>query len=186
MPRRLSTTALLLVIATPVFAQEWVEFVDRIERFHLNFPGQPEVKDSTYVGADGTVLPARVYTVLKGPQRYSMTVVNYTGADVSMVQGSIAFAAWNFRKRGGEITYDAFAQVDRIDGHQLQITNADKSRTFVAIHLHQRRLYIMDATVPPGAPPPLQFQQSLEIIDENGERIRYGLDDDGNRTGRVR
>lgn len=183
---RLSAAALFLFIAAPLVAQEWIEFVDRIERFRVNLPSQPEVKDATYVGADGSMQPARVYTVQKDAQRYSITVVNYAGADVSMVQGSIAFAAWNFRKRGGAITYDAFAQVDRIDGHQLQITNADKSRTFIAIHLHQRRLYILEATVPPGAPPPVQFQQSLEIIDEKGERIRYGLDDDGNRTGRVR
>ena len=102
------------------------------------------------------------------------------------MRGSIAYAAWNFRKRGGEVTYDAYAQVDRIEGHQLQITNADQSRTFVAIHLHARRLYILEATVPPGSPPPVDFQISLYILDEEGKRIRYNLDHDGNRTTRSR
>ena len=38
------------------------------------------------------------------------------------------------------------------------------------------------ATVPKGAPPPGHFQQSLGILDENGERVRYNLDVDGNRA----
>ncbi len=84
------------------------------------------------------------------------------------------------------MTYDAYAQVDRIEGHQLHITNRDKSLTFVGIYLHARRLYILEATVPPGSPGAAHFQQSLSILDEEGNRIRYELDADGNRSGRVR
>ncbi len=188
---RLIPAALILSISGLSFAQGWIEYVDRAERFSVNFPGEPTVQDTTYMSEYGDTLPARVYTAQEGPRRYSITVVNYadTGETVlrgSTVRGSIAYAAWNFRKRGGEVTYDAFAQVDRIEGHQLQITNADQSRTFVAIHLHARRLYILEATVPPGSPPPTDFQISLYILDEEGKRIRYNLDHDGNRTTRSR
>ena len=110
-----------------------------------------------------------------------MTVVNLTGQDVTEIRASIAFAAWNIRKRGGEITYDGHAQIDRVEGHQLQIRNADGSRTFVAIHLHASRLYILEAKAQPGAPPPAQFQMSLGIFDEHGDRVRYELDPDGQR-----
>ena len=55
-------------------------------------------------------------------------------------------------------------------------------RTYVAIHLHKSRLYILEATAPEGTPPPGHFQQSLSILDENGDRIRYNLDADGVRT----
>jgi hypothetical protein len=182
---RLIPTALILSISGPSLAQDWIEYVDRAERFSVNLPDKPAVQDMTYKSEDGGALPARVYTAQEGPRRYSVTVVNYADAEVTVVRGSIAWAAWNFRKRGGEVTYDAYAQVDRIEGHQLQITNADKSRTFVAIHLHARRLYILEATVPPGSPPPTDFQQTLGILDEKGNRIRYDLDADGNRT-RVR
>lgn len=184
---RLIPAVLILLIAAPSFAQEWIEYVDRAERFRVNFPGQPKVEDIKYTSETGSILPARLYTVQQGPGRYSVTVVNYMeGVEPSFVRGSIAWAAWNFRKRGGEVTYDAFAQTDRIEGHQLQITNADKSRTFVAIHLHARRLYILEATVPGNSVPPGLFQQSLSILDEQGNRIRYNLDADGNRTTRVR
>jgi len=30
-----------------------------------------------------------------------------------------------------------------VEGHQLQLTNADQSRTFVGIYLHENRLYIL-------------------------------------------
>ncbi len=180
------SATLILSISGPCFAQDWIVYVDKAERFSVNIPGEPTVQDITYESQRGDTLPARVYTAQEGPRRYSITVVNYADADVTDVLGSIAYAAWNFRKRGGEVTYDAYAQVDRIQGHQLQITNADQSRTFVAIHLHARRLYILEATVPPGSPPPGQFQQSLYILDEEGKRIRYNLDHDGNRTTRSR
>ena len=92
--------------------------------------------------------------------------------------------AWKVRRRGGEITYDAFAQTDRIAGHELYITNADESRTLVRLFLHAKRLYILEATVPRGAPPPLLFPQSLQILDEKGDRIRYQVDADGQRIER--
>ncbi|MFL2545924.1 MAG: hypothetical protein ACJ0SL_00940 [Candidatus Rariloculaceae bacterium] len=36
--------------------------------------------------------------------------------------------------------------------------------------------------MPPGWPPPLQFQQSLRFFDEDGVRVRYDLDVNGNTT----
>jgi hypothetical protein len=89
------------------------------------------------------------------------------------VRASIAYAAWNLRQRGGEITYDAYHYIDRVEGHQLQITNDDLSRTYAAIYLHDSRLYIVEATVPPNSIPPGFFQQSLQWIDEDGSRVRY-------------
>jgi len=182
---RLIPAAFILFVSGSCFAQDWIEYVDRTERFGVNFPGQPTVKETTFKSEDGGALPAKVYTAKGALGVYSITVVNYAKADVTIWRGSMAWAAWQFRKRGGEVTYDAFAQTDRIEGHQLQITNADKSRTFVAVHPHARRLYILEATAPAGYPPPSDFPQTLGILDENGNRIRYNLDADGNRTNRV-
>lgn len=196
--RRLALMGTLaLLCAGQLWAQGWIEYVDKAERFIVNFPGTPGVREIEYLTELGAMMPARVYTVDEPPSRYSLTVVDYTqaprvheercerldyecdGFEVGTeVRGAIAFAAWNFRRRtDGEITYDAYAQVDGIPGHQLQITNPDGSRTFIAIHLHARRLYILEATVPESAPPPGLFQQSLVILDENGKRIRYVYDD---------
>ena len=183
---RIVAIVAMFLLPTSVLAQGWTEYVDRTERFSINFPGQPTISETTYPPQRGAPLRARVFTVQAGPARYSVTVVNLAGiVQPSDVKGSVSWEAWNFRKRGGVITYDAFAQVDRIDGHQLQITNPDKSLTVVGIYQHARRLYILEADVPPDTPGAVHFQQSLIILDEDGKRIRYELDADGNRLFRI-
>ncbi len=170
------------LLACSASAQGWVHFADREELFSVNLPHQPMVEEITYHTEFHAELPAKVYTAADEQVRYTITVVNYAPSNIPSprnvydLRGSIAYAAWNVRKRGGEITYDAYAQIDRIDGHHLQITNAGGSRTFVAIHLHDSRLYILEAIAAPGTPPPAQFQQSLSILNENGDPIRYDLD----------
>ena len=51
--------------------------VDKAERFGVNLPAKPEVREIPYTSWRGAMLPARVYTVKDGPKRYSVTVVNY-------------------------------------------------------------------------------------------------------------
>lgn len=181
---QLISAGLILLVSAPAFAQEWFEYVDRKEYFQINFPSQPTVMDITYTAEDGETLPARVYTAQGGPATYTITVVNYEDATAGDYRASTAWAAWNFRRRGGEVTYDAYAVTDRIAGHQLQITNPDGTRSYIGIHPHARRLYIMEAAAPPDYPPPSDFPQTLSVLDEQGHRIRYNLDDEGNRVGR--
>jgi hypothetical protein len=185
-PIRIVAVVAALLPPASSFAQEWTEYVDRTERFSVNFPAKPTVRETTYQPQRGAPLRARVFTVQDDSRRYSVTVVNLAGmVQPSDVKGSVSWEAWNFRKRGGDITYDAFAQVDGMDGHQLYITNLDKSLTVVGIYVHAKRLYILEAGVPPGTPGALHFQQSLMILDEGGKRIRYELDADGNRLFRI-
>ena len=192
---RLKTLTLvaLLMLAHSAFAQRWAEFTSDLDRFAIEFPtGGPEIREMAYASEYGAVFPARVYSAEDVGGRYSVTVVDYTDArrihaeranktnadDGSLywavdVLGSIAFAAWNIRNRGGDVTYDAFHYIQRVAGHQLQITNPDQSRTFAGIYLHETRLYIAEATVPPGSPPPIMFQQSLALFDEEGNTFNY-------------
>ena len=177
---------MLLTVSFPTAAQDWLEYKNREDRFIINLPGEPTVRDITYTPQRGATLRGHVYTVDDGPRKYSVTVVNFAGAAPTDVRGAIAWEAWNVRKRGGQITYDAFAQVDRIDGHELHITNADRTTTLIAIYQHARRLYVLQATVPASYPGALHFQQSLIILDENGQRIRYDQDDEGNKSTRIK
>ena len=178
-----SVSLWLVATSVPAFAAEWMEFVDKAERFGVNLPGKPDVRDFTFTSWRGAELPAKLYTLKDGPRSYSVTVVNYekaavTGvAGVTDVLGSIAWAAWNIRKRPGiEITYDAYTEADHIEGHEIYLVNPDKSRTNIGIFLHASRLYILEASVPAGSPPALQFQQSLYIFDDQGVRVRYEID----------
>ena len=181
--RAAALAALVLALPSPSSAQ-WVEFEDRAEFFSVNFPVEPRVRTITYQPQRGVALPAREYRVEDGRRRYTVTVVDYAGAGVVDVPGAVAWEAWNFRKRGGTVTYDAYAQVDRVGGHQLHITNPDRTQSFVGIYLHARRLYILEATVPADSPGAMHFQQSLQILDETGQRLRYLINEDGTRGSR--
>ena len=89
------------------------------------------------------------------------------------MRGAIVYATWTFFQRDAKVTHFVYYRADLVEGHQLQLTNADGSRTFAAIHLHENRLYILEGTVPAGSPAPGLFQQSLGFLDREGNRIRY-------------
>ena len=163
------------LFASSAFAQDWIEYRDTVDRFGVDMPKPPTIQEITYTSWRGRNMPARIHVAQDGASRYSVTVINYASdPDVTDVLGSIAFAATNFRKRGGEVTFDAYQQVDRIPGHELHIRNGDGSITYVEINLFERRLYILEATVPRNAAPPLEFQMSLSILDAMGMEVGAG------------
>jgi hypothetical protein len=164
------------------------------------FPAEPEIEATTHVSAHDVVYPAQIYSVRNRGTFYSVTVVDYTEAErrhrerpdktdassnerfwVMDIRASVAHAAKSFRSRGGEVSYDGWVDIDKVEGHQLQLTNPDGSRSFIGIHLNDSRLYILESTVPKGAPPPELFRSSMQFLNENGEQIRYTFDPDGQR-----
>ena len=193
--------ALVLSIPGPSFGQEWIEFANRDDRFTCNFPSQPKITETTYRSAQKADLPARVYSATQGQSRYSVTVVDYNqaqriltakakncppGAEPCLgtpgneghwkddIRGAIVYASSQFIRRDAVVTSYVWDMVDQVEGHQLQLTNnADKSRTFAGIYIHENKLYIVEATVPAGYPVPGLFQQSLGWLDENGIGLRY-------------
>src|SRR5262249_57007881 len=61
-----------------------------------------------------------------------------------------------------------------ISGIGLQLTNnADQSRTFANIVMHEMKLYMVEATVPKGAAEPLLFVSGFELLDKDGKDLRY-------------
>ena len=80
LPRSIAA-ALVLLLTPPVFAQEWENFMFIEDGFEVNFPGRPQVEDTTWVSQYDYELPARVYRVSRGSERYSATVVDYRGIE---------------------------------------------------------------------------------------------------------
>ena len=73
----LMSLGLVVSLSGPTFAQEWVEFSSREDRFTCNFPIQPKVTETSFKSQFGADLPARVYSADSGRSRYSLTVVDY-------------------------------------------------------------------------------------------------------------
>jgi len=184
----------VLLLSSPSFAQEWIEYISQEDLFTVNFPDKPAVRTITYETEYGVTLPGRVHSSALGSSRYAVTVIDYSDVRqihakrlencdkypnlcnnpyVGELRGAMDFAAYNFLKRAQKVLHYAYYNSDRIEGRRLQLVNPDGTQTFTAIHMHQNRLYIVEGTVPANYPPPAHFQQSLGFIDREGFRVRY-------------
>jgi hypothetical protein len=131
--------------------------------------------------------------VADGANRYQITVVDYRDAQQrqaerrkSCPQGSVCTQAWEYDVRGAldhaswkliqqhaTLTFMGWGVQDRVEGRLLRFTNADRTRTNVALHMHADRLYILETTVPAGEAEMGLFNQSLQFMDNEGNLVRY-------------
>jgi hypothetical protein len=87
--------------------------------------------------------------------------------------GAIVYATRRYIMSDATITEFLWANPDLVNGQQIQMTNRDGSRTFAGIYMHDRRLYIIEGTVPEAYPEPSAFTYSLQWLDEKGNTVRY-------------
>lgn len=178
----------LLLFPASALAQSWEEFRSVEDRARIYFPGEASVEVVDITLEDGMTIPARKWSADFENQSYSLTIVDFADhypVHDTLVQGSMAFAAADFRRKvqlTEDITHDTFVRFDRIPGHELHLDMPGGERLYVLIILHQdvamdaRRLYIAEALVPGSAPPPGLFLQSFEVLDDAGVAIRYQPD----------
>jgi len=171
--------AAAMCISSAVYAQAWSEYINREEFFTVNFPGDPTVKEIDYKTEKGTVLKAKVFTATAPAGsitagRYAMTVVDYSKAPAEL-STAIAEAAKTYRAKGTP-RYDDSGNVDRIKTQRQTIETPNMTYLMTEILVHGTRLYIVEAETAMDVPPPAQFQASVEILDENGKRVRYEQD----------
>ena len=200
--RLIPLTAVTLAVAMPLFAQDWQTTIVTEDGFRANFPGEPAVDSISYETEFHLSLPAHVYRAADALGKYSTTVVDYRdvqrlhdersakclaarGANqqdgdtcqndfVMEVAGATDHAAATFLQRdGAKVTHYGTYFLDMVSGRIIQLTNPDRSRTYVAIHQHAGRLYIHEATVPAAMPEPILFEQGLAWVDADGKAIRY-------------
>lgn len=195
----LALSWVLLLASGAATAQSWFEYMSLDDRFGVNFPAEPEIEAFDYESEFQAIFPARSYRAERGPDLYVVTVVDFTEAQrihsemdkteaasgsnvwINDQRASVARAARELRARGGQITYDAWSHIDLVEGHQLQMTNADGTRTYAGMYFNgnSQRLYVLEATISPRSPPAGQFQQSLRFLNDEGGRVRYRLSSNG-------
>jgi hypothetical protein len=178
----LTAAVFVLGLSGTASAQGWEEFTDRAEFFTINLPGDPKVESITYKTEKGTSLPAKVYTAMDSRGEYKVTVVNYESAPAE-IETAIAEAAEAIRVQG-EVKYDGVEHQNNMRSQRLTVMLPESKNLLLGEALkNQNRLYILEATTAPNAPPPAQFQASLQVLDDKGVAIRYR---NPNSTERVR
>jgi hypothetical protein len=181
------------------FAQEWVKYRSERDGFEMEIPpGQAvRVSETTYQSWTGFTLPARIYSVQRGAERYSVTVADYsgiqelgraklkkctpddeicTGTPLSGegywkhdLRGAMLWAASNLiKKDGAKLTDMSWDQISRISAIQVSLLNRDESRTYAIVTMNKRLLYIVEGSVPKGAPSADRFGGSFSMIGGNG------------------
>jgi hypothetical protein len=168
---------LTLFISATAHAQNWSEWADRENRFTVNFPGDPTKTEAPYKTRKGTALTARIFTAQADPASrqagiYSVTVVDYSSAPDEAAT-AIEEAASTIRAMG-TVKYNEANNVDQMASWRLTIETPDMRRILAEVLMsNEKRLYIVQANTSLRVPPPAQFQASVQILDEEGVRIRY-------------
>lgn len=152
---RILTVAITLTLSLSglAFAQEFEEYVSSRDGFKIDFPGKPMVTETMFKTQQNYELPARVYSVEKGREHYSVTVVDYSGieklaiarvancptgaralckgTDVSGpgvwkhdVREAVLWASLQMIQRDNIKVSDlTWSQHDLVEGNELQLTN---------------------------------------------------------------
>ena len=168
--------AAFVALAAPVLAQEGPLHVNREARFAVIFPGEPMVRQITYTTRAGDTVPARQFFVEQGANRYVVTVVEFAGGRAED-RRAVEHAAEGLRRRG-EVRFQAYADYDPgIPGRQLNIFETGSRQLRASVYMYDRRLYITEASAEVGDLAAIQFEQSIMLLDENGDDVdREGLE----------
>ena len=164
-----------LIMSSTAFAQVWEEYVNRENFFQINLPGEPTVTDVPYRTVKGTDLTARVFTATAAPNSitagtYRVTVVDYSNA-INEMPDAIEQARKAISAKG-TVKYDG---VNNLDGHrEWRLTvETPNSRIVAGILLAaNNRLYFTEGETPLTVPPAAQFQASMQVLNNEGVRIR--------------
>ena len=198
---------LFLMVPGLAESQEWDQFVSKEDGFKIDFPGAPRITETQWKTEQGYMLPSRIYSVERGRERYSMTVVDYSGIEqlgiernkscprgaetcqgqmtgvlrpligpgyaIQDIRGAMTQAVFMLLQRDAKLTAYHWNWQDLVEGFELHLTNADRSRTNAYVTMHENKLYVIEGTVPDGYPEPGLFFQSLGFVDRDGNGLRY-------------
>ena len=132
-------------------ADAWAEFMSSEDGFRITFPGKPAMKDVVWTSQMGYQLPARIFSVDRGREHYSLTVADYRGIE----------------KLGVAKSQSCTPGAETCIGGQTRIVGPG-SRTSASIYMHDNRLYVIEGDVPKGYPEPELFKMSIGFIRSDG------------------
>ena len=172
---RLIPALAVVIFANAAHAQSWDVFTNQENFFTANFPGTPAQTKAPYKTLKGVELGANVFTVRVPAGRlagtYSISVVDYSKAPGEI--NTATEQAGNVVRKLGTVKYDAIENLDLHATRRLTVETGATRILAEILFAANNRLYISQADTPFASASPAQFQASLQILDDNGVRIRY-------------
>ncbi len=165
--------AAVLILSGIGSAQTFTEFASCEFQVGANFPGEPMAQDISYMSVNGVSVPAREFSAESEAGRFLLTAVDFTGNEIDMQQ-AMDHAAEVLRQKG-EVLFEADeALEDNIPARQFSLAEENGNRLLATAYMYDRRLYILEAGAPPGAPPSghaVHFVQSIMVLDASGKEV---------------
>jgi hypothetical protein len=173
---RMIAAALLSLLALAVFASAAAAqtsppyYINREHRFAVIFPGEPMARDVGYTMRSGMSVPARQFYIEEGGERFLVTVVHFATGEAVDNQ-AVDHAADQLRQRG-EVRFQFAEDYDPgLPGRQLNIFEPNGRQLRASVYMWDHRLYITEATTAPGSSAGLQFEQSIMLLDADGNEL---------------
>jgi hypothetical protein len=166
----LSFLALLATLGAAAAQTSPPYYINREYRFAVIFPGEPVARDVSYATSSGASVPARQFHHSQGNDQLTLTVVVFaSGPPVD--NAAVDHAAAQLRQRG-EVRFQFAEEYDPgLPGRQLNIFQSDGRQVRASVYMWDHRLYITEATAAPGSSEALQFEQSIMLLDADGNEL---------------
>ena len=166
----LSLLALLVTLGAAAAQTSPPYYINREYRFAVIFPGAPMARDVAYTTRSGMSVPARQFYTDERGERLTVTIVVFTDGPAVDDQ-AVDHAADQLRQKG-EVRFQFADEYDPgLPGRQLNIFQSDGRQVRASVYMWDNRLYITEATAPPGSQAALQFEQSVMLLDADGNEL---------------
>ena len=166
----LSFLGLLVALGAAVAQTSPPYYINREYRFAVIFPGEPVARDVGYTTTSGASVPARQFQHAQGNDRLTLTVVVFASGP-AVDNSAVDHAAAQLRQKG-EVRFEFAEDYDPgLPGRQLNIFQSDGRQVRASVYMWDHRLYITEATAAPGSSEALQFEQSIMLLDADGNEL---------------
>ena len=166
----LSLLALLITLGAAAAQTSPPYYINREYRFAVIFPGEPMARDVPYATSAGASIPARQFYLKQGAEQFTLTVVVFPSGPAVDDQ-VVDHAAAQLRQKG-EVRFQFADEYDPgLPGRQLNIFQSDGRQVRASVYMWDHRLYITEATAAPGSSAALQFEQSIMLLDADGNEL---------------
>jgi len=178
------TAAIVLLLPGFAVAQSSPPFtINREYRFAVIFPAEPSANDISYTTRSGASFPARQFAVEQNGNQHIITIVDFAAGPAIDIQ--IVDQAADALRARGEVRFQAAEEYDPgLPGRQLMILQRDGRQLRASVYMWDHRLYITEANGDQGATSLLQFEQSVTLLDADGNEVNLDADRFGGQGGR--